>query len=107
MFKVTADPTFTHTVHVMVPVDGGHKEQTFKATFGVISIEELEKVQDDEGQRGVLQKVLRGMDDLIGDDDQPVPYSDELRDQLINVPYVRIALFQTYLGAISKAKTGN
>lgn len=107
MFKITTNPTFTHSVHVMVPVDGGHKEQTFKATFAVMDVEELERVQDEEGQRGVLRKVIKGFDELIGDDDKPVPFSDDLREQLIGVPFVRIALFQTYLKAISKAKAGN
>jgi hypothetical protein len=107
MFKVTADPTFTHKVRVMVPVDGGHTEQTFNATFGVMDVEELEKLQDEEGQVAVLKKVIRTMSDLVGDDDQPLPYSDALRDKLIGVPYVRIAMFQTYLKAITKAKAGN
>ena len=107
MFKITAKPTFTHTVHVMVPVDGGHREETFKATFEVKDIDQLEKVQDEGGQRGLLREVITGFDELIDDAGQAVPYSDELREQLIGVPYVRIALFQAYIAAIGKAKPGN
>lgn len=107
MFKVTNEPKFTHPVTVMVPVDGGHKEQTFTCTFKVEEVEALDKLQGEEGQKGVLQRVVCGMADLVGDDDQALPYSAELRDQLIGVPYVRIAMWQAYMGAVTKAKAGN
>lgn len=107
MFKVVTVPKFTHPVTVMVPTDGGHVEQTFKATFLVEDVEKLSDIQDEGGQKAVLQRVVCHMADLIGEDDQPLPYSDGLRDQLIGTPYVRIALFQTYLQAVAKAKPGN
>lgn len=107
MFKVVAIPKFTRPVQVLVPTDGGHIEQSFKATFIVEDVEKLSEIQDEGGQKAVLQRVVCHMDDLVGDDDQALPYSDTLRDQLIGIPYVRIALFQTYLTAVTKAKTGN
>lgn len=107
MFKVTTEPKFTHPVTVMVPVDGGHKEQTFTCTFRVADVEALDKLKDEEGQKGLLQRVICGMADLVGEDDQPLPYSDELRDQLIGVPYVRLAMLVAYTGAVTKAKAGN
>lgn len=109
MFKVTREPKFTHEVKVMVPTDGGHEQQTFKATFKVMPLDELadNNTNTDSGQRGVLKKVVTDMSDLIGEDDQALPYSDELRDRMIEVPYVRVALFQTYLAALTKAPAGN
>lgn len=107
MFKVTTAPKFTHPVTVFVPTDGGHVEQSFKATFLVEDVEKLSDIQDEGGQKAVLQRVVTHMDELVGDDDQAVPYSDALRDQLIGLPYVRIALFRTYLDAVTKAKPGN
>ena len=59
------------------------------------------------GQIAVLRKAIISLDELVGDDDQPLPYSDELRDQLLGITYVRIALLRTYLTAITKAKSGN
>lgn len=107
MFKVVTKPTFTHPVTVMVPSDGGHSQQKFKATFAVEDVDELSHIQDEGGQKAVLQRVITNMSDLIGDDDKPLPYSDQLRDQLIGVPYVRIALFKTYIDAVTKAAVGN
>jgi len=107
MFKIEADPKFTHDVTVCVPVDGGHANQTFKVTFRVVDIDQLGDTSSLEAQQELLRKIVCGMDDMIDDADQPVPYSDALRDQLIAKPYVRAAMIQTYLSAITKTKLGN
>lgn len=107
MFKVSSDPKFTHPVTVCVPVDGGHKNMTFPVTFRVMPLDQLDDGQGAEGQAASLRKVITHMEDLVGDNDQPIPYSDEIRDQLIAVPYVRLALMKTYLEAVTKTKAGN
>ena len=107
MFKVTSEPKFTHPVTVCVPSDGGHVEQTFKATFRVLDAGQLSDDGSVEGQIQDLRSVLVTMADLVGEDDQPVSYSDALRDQLITLPYVRIALLNAYIRGVTKAKSGN
>lgn len=111
MFKVSADPRFTHEVKVMVPVDGGHTQQTFRATFRALPIDELTGDDDPGDPNGsnaaLLKRVIVDLNDLLGDDDKPLTYSDELRDRLIGVPYVRVALMSTYIAAITKARAGN
>lgn len=107
MFKVISEPTFTIPVTVCVPVDGGHKDQDLKVKFRVVDIDELGEAAGLEGQQKLLKRVVCGFEDVIGDNDQELPYSDELRDQLIAVPYVRAAMLQTYLAAIGKTRVGN
>lgn len=107
MFKVVAEPTFTVPVTVCVPVDGGHKDQTLKVKFRVVDVDELGEASGLEGQQKLLKRVVCGLEEVVGDDDQALDYSDELRDQLIAVPYVRAAMLQTYLAAIAKTKVGN
>lgn len=107
MFKVVSEPTFTVPVTVCVPVDGGHKDQTLKVKFRVVDVDELGDATGLEGQQKLLRRVVTGLEDVVGDDEQPLAYSDELRDQLIAVPYVRAAMLQTYLAAIAKTKLGN
>lgn len=110
MFKVTSEPQFTHAVKVQEPVDGGFKESTFKVRFRVIPMDQLKAEDGEEGeaaQKVSLRKVIVSMSDLIGEDDQPLPYSDDLRDQLLDMAYVRLALLQTYTKALTKVKTGN
>jgi len=110
MFKVTNDPRFTHEVKVMVPVDGGHVEQSFKATFRVLQLDQLsdgEGLTAEEEQTQTLRKVICDLTDIEGDDGKALPYSEQLRDQMIGIPYVRIALMKTYLAAVTKARAGN
>lgn len=106
MFKVSSEPRFTHTVTACVPVDGGHENMTFKCTFRVVPLEQLGG-EDNETQAESLKKIVTHMDDLLDDADQPLPYSDAIRDKLIEVPYVRYAMMQTYLAAVTKTKAGN
>jgi len=107
MFKVTEDRRFTHDVKVMVPTDGGHSEESFKAEFRVVDIDNLGDTASLEGQQETLRRVVVSMSELVDDEKNEMPYSDELRDRLIRVPYVRSALLQTYLRAITKTRAGN
>lgn len=110
MFKVTSEPQFTHDVKVQEPVDGGFRVSTFKIRFRVIPMDKLKSDSGEEGevaQKESLRKVIVSMSDLIGEDDQPLQYSDELRDQLLDIAYVRLAILQTYTNAITKVRTGN
>lgn len=107
MFKMVSEPTFTIPVTVCVPVDGGHKDQTLKVKYRVVDVEELGDAVGIDGQQKLLRRVVCGLEDIVGDDDQPMTYSDELRDQLIAVPYVRAAMLQNYLAAVGKTKLGN
>lgn len=107
MFKISTEATFTHEVTVCTPIDGGFREDKFKAKYRVVDIEELDQVNDLAGQQAILKRIVCGLEDVTGDDDKPLPYSDELRDKLIAVPFVRAAMFQTYLAAITKTRVGN
>lgn len=107
MFKVTTEPKFTHAVTACVPTDGGHEEQSFKATFRVLDADQLSDSNDVAGQIEDLKRVLVSMSELIDENGQPLSYSDSLRDQLIRQPYVRIALINTYVRGVTKAKSGN
>lgn len=109
MFTVTDEMTFTHPVKMLVPADGGHKPQHFKATFRVLDTdrEGAFDLSTAEGSTAFLQAIVTHMDELVGADEQPVPYSDELRDKLIRWPFVRSALVRTYYDAVRKAPEGN
>lgn len=109
MFKITNDPTFSHAVEVFVPVDGGHDKQTFRATFNVLPSdkERTFDLQTAEGSDAFLRAIVRGMDELVDQANKPVPYSEGLRDQLLQLPFVRQALVRTYYAGIQKGPAGN
>lgn len=109
MFKITKDPQFTHTVPVMVPVDGGHEEQTVKVRFRVRQIDDLNQHDRStaEGTEAFLRSIVVRFEDVVDEDGNPVPSDTALTDQLLAVPYVRMAVVQSYFQAVNKAKLGN
>lgn len=109
MFKITENPEFTHGVTVMVPTDGGFKEETFKARFRVLPPEkgDVFALKNLAEIKEFLKEAVVYFEDIVGDDDKPMPFNDALRDLMLELVYVRTALVRTYIEAISKARTGN
>lgn len=107
MFILSANPKFTHDVKVMTPVDGGHKQEEFKATFAVIDVDDMGDVASLEGQKAFLRRVVVGLEGIVDEAKKEVPYSDEFRDRLIGIAYIRAALIQTYMAAVTKSAVGN
>lgn len=109
MFKIIANPTFTRTVEVLVPADGGHRKESLTATFRVIDVEESKRydLYDQEGTRAFLERIIVRLDDLADESGEHLPYSDAVRDQALALPYVRLALARAYFEAVTAAKRGN
>ena len=107
MFAIAENPEFTHEVAVMVPVDGGHEKQTFRARFRVVDTDAGMRFDSDDGMTEFLREVLVGGEDLVDADGRTLPWSDALRDRLLAVPYVRLALLRTYMSALTRAVEGN
>ncbi len=109
MFKIAKDPTFTHTVEIDVPADGGSDRQSLKCTYRVLPANDLAAFDTgtNEGQKDFLRAVIVGLDDLVGEDDKPLPYNDRLRDQLLELFYVRIPLMNAYSKAMVIGRMGN
>lgn len=109
MFIVDPNPTFTHTVKVKVPVDGGFEDQSFKATYQLIPADEVADydLSTGAGTAAFALRAVVSMSDLVDKDRQPVAYNDRVRDQLLQQSYVRKAVAHTYLAAINEAQSGN
>ncbi len=109
MFKIADNPTFTHTVDIDVPADGGSDKQSIKVTFKVLPANELAEfdTSKNEGQKDFLRAVIVKLDDLVGEDDKPLPYNDRLRDHLFELFYVRIPLMNAYSRAMVIGRLGN
>ncbi|BAV64764.1 hypothetical protein [Sphingobium cloacae] len=109
MFKVDPNPTFTHTVKVKVPVDGGFREETLKATYSVVPASELEGFDLDESQssQAFLTRTVIGLDDIVDAEGNPLSFNHAVRDALFDLPYVRIALARVYFEGVAGARAGN
>ncbi|AZV77933.1 hypothetical protein EBB79_08510 [Parasedimentitalea marina] len=109
MFNVVTVPTFSRTVKVKVPDGDGHLEQSFKGLFKVVPSDQSEGLDwfETEGVKEFLREVMISADDLVDDKEKPIPYSEEIREGLLNLPYVRMALLKTYTTALIQDALGN
>lgn len=109
MFKVVDEPTFTHTVKAMVPIDGGFDQQDFKCTYRVLDTDEVEKFDlgTAKGSTAFLRRAVVKLDDLVGKEDVPVQWNDRVRDKLFALSYVRMPIARGYFEALNKAAAGN
>lgn len=103
MFKLALKRKVTWPVTVRVPQDGG---RTLKATFGaefeVITQEEQQKIIADGGD--LLERQLTGWDERVkGADDLPRAFSEEAKQEMLGITYVRQALFEA-LGEINSGR---
>lgn len=109
MFNVLENPTFTRPVKVQVPKGDGVEEQVFKATFNALEEAEVDglSMADTDGTKDFLRRALVSMDDLAGEDGNPIPYSEEIREAVISKPYARIALMGAYHIGMNGLLPGN
>jgi hypothetical protein len=111
MFKVTKNPTFTHDVTVMVPVDGGFDEQSLKVKYNVLDLDQLQKHELSNGnvkaQGDYCNAIVADFSDMVDDDGKPITCTTALRQKLINTAYVRIPIINAYEAAMTKAKAKN
>ena len=107
MLKIITDPQFT--IDVDVAHEGAEAPQTLRTTFRAIPEDEIldHDVSTPDGFKAFLRRVVVKFHDLVDDADQPVPYSDALRDQVLNFIHIRNALNRGYFDALYKAKKGN
>ncbi len=100
------NPEFTHSVSVLVPVDGGHREETFKVRFRVIDQQDFD-LTTEAGTTLFLREVVREASDLVDANGQPVLWSDAVRDWMLGTTYVRVALAAAYFSALRKVRAKN
>lgn len=100
--KLQKNPTFVTKVIIAVPTDDGPVEETISVRFRVLPDEALELPSPEFLKRAILR-----IDDVVNDDNDPVPSSETLIDQVIALPFTRVPLFRAYMQALSGARVGN
>lgn len=109
MFKLLQNPEFSHTVKLSIPVDGGHDSQTFTARFRALSISEVaaHDTMTTAGTDAYLRDIVVGWEGVIDDQGEPIPFNSANLDRLIDLPFARQALLETYNSAMMGARRGN
>lgn len=104
--RIVNDPKFTHEVVVLMPVDDGHTEETFRATFRVIGFEEANELAATDPM-SFFDRVLVSCDDITDEKDKPLAWTNELRTQVLAMRNVQLGLISTYFAAVNKVRAGN
>jgi hypothetical protein len=109
MFKLVKNPTFTATVKISVPTEGGFTDSSFTGRFRALSISEAEdfNLLTSDGTQEYLRTILTGWDGVVDEDGTPVSFNDAVRDELLDTAYCRVAILNTYNAAMMGAKRGN
>lgn len=108
MLDIAKIATFRRTVEVNVPDGDGFAKASLVATFRVIASDVAEKFNFylDKEIGDFLRAVIVRLDD-VESDGVAQEYSEILRDQVIALPYVRVALSRCYFAEVASAKAGN
>lgn len=111
MFKISDEPQFTHDVPIQVPQNDGHREDMLRTRFRAITLSDGEEydLTTKEGTTAYLQRIIVSFENLVTDEESPKPIActDVVRDQLLDLPYIRTGLVTAYMRAMHKARAGN
>ena len=112
-FKLVTDRVVEWPVVIKVPVNGGAtQDQRMTAHFKIVDMDRFRQLTfDNDGDdidRDLLREVLVNWgDDVCDEDDKPLPFSHELREQLISSIAATSALVKAYSDVINGRKLKN
>ena len=106
MFVVQDEYRRTWPVKLKFETAGGKvEEHTFQALFKVPSIGRIKELTGARNQleadEQMLREALIGWDGIVGQDKEPIPFSVEARDRLLDVPIIRVAISRALQDAIA------
>lgn len=109
LFVLRKPRDFWWPVKLPIPTDGDYVLARLDVLFAALPQAEIDRMRGvglAEGEqapsdREIAVRVVRGWRDLQGEDGNPVPFSAEALEQLLQTPAMRTAIVMTYLAAAS------
>lgn len=106
MFKIEQNQSYQWPVNVFVPRDGGKfVKATFTAEFKALPQSEIDSILRDVREGTVdadfCIESLVGWKGVQDDDGSDLPFSDEAKAKLLNIPYARHAVVTAFFDSIS------
>jgi hypothetical protein len=117
-FVLKQSDTYVWPITFDVPVDGGrHERQTFDGEFKrlpqskigpmVAELQKLEDLGDLERFTEIAADLLVGWSGINDDNGKEVPFSQKALEQLLEVPFLAVAVLKAYMDSIKGAKRKN
>lgn len=115
MFKLAQKDTYTWPVTVEIPTDGGKFEKHgFTAEFRRLPRSEIEALlravtesHDPQREADIVDQILLGWNGIVDADGQPVSFSDEARNQVLDIHPVRNCVFQAWVDSLKAGARKN
>ena len=108
MFILSKTPRIKVSVDLVVSTENGKEDVSFKAVFKVPTDEYLESMEEKKVTlREAVTQHLVGLEDIMDDDNKPIPYSPALRDQLMVRPFMASALFGSLMEGLRIERAKN
>jgi hypothetical protein len=104
MFKLSQSDSYSWPVKVSLPTDGGRFiEQTFDAVFKRLSQSKIKEMLAVEGgtDSEFCKDILIGWKGITDDNGAEIPFSEDARDKLLDVPSVANATVEAYVTSAS------
>lgn len=124
-FVLKQSDSYTWPVSIKLPANGGKRErQTFDAEFKRLAQSRINEIQrevqlrvkanekgEDTGEgvsdQSIADEILVGWDGIIDGDGEPVPFSNAVKAQLLDVPMMAGALVAAYFESLVEQKRKN
>lgn len=124
-FVLKQSDSYTWPVSIKLPANGGKRErQTFDAEFKRLAQSRINEIQrevqlrvkanekgEDTGEgisdQSIADEILVGWDGIVDGDGEPVPFSNAVKAQLLDVPMMAGALVAAYFESLVEQKRKN
>lgn len=124
-FVLKQSDSYTWPVSIKLPANGGKRErQTFDAEFKRLAQSRINEIQrevqlrvkanekgEDTGEgisdQSIADEILVGWDGIVDGDGEPVPFSNAVKAQLLDVPMMAGALVAAYFESLMEQKRKN
>lgn len=124
-FVLKQSDSYTWPVSIKLPANGGKRErQTFDAEFKRLAQSRINEIQrevqlrikanekgEDTGEgvsdQSIADEILVGWDGIVDGDGEPVPFSNAVKAQLLDVPTMAGALVSAYFESLVEQKRKN
>jgi len=124
-FVLKQSDSYTWPVSIKLPANGGKRErQTFDAEFKRLPQSRINEIQREVQQRvkanekgedtgegvsdqSIADEILVGWDGIVDGDGEPVPFSNAVKAQLLDVPMMAGALVAAYFESLVEQKRKN
>ncbi len=102
--------SYTWLVKVKIPNNNNYIERNFMGEFALLEHEEILQMKDGkfaEDDRDLAEKVLIGWSGIKSESGEEIPYSEEAKAKLTNIPYVCHGIVVSFLESLSGVKQKN